>query len=98
MVKGGLCGGIFIDEAFERICKNRLGRRWDRLSKAGIKKIMKEEWEYGIKHQYKPGNRKKEYIVQPPAEAFANSSLDDETRKPIIKNGRIHFTRCGHTL
>ncbi|KAF2500102.1 actin-like ATPase domain-containing protein [Lophium mytilinum] len=89
---GGLCGGIFIDEAFERMCKARLGRRWDHLSKAGIKEIMKGEWEHAIKPQFTPRNRKKEYIVRIPAEAFGKSSLDDTSRHPQIKNGRIHFT------
>lgn len=88
---GGLCGGVFVDEAFERMCKTRLGRRWDHLSKAGIKDIMKGEWEHAIKPQFKPGNTSKEYIVGIPAEAFGKSSLDDFSKQPLIKNGRIHF-------
>lgn len=90
---GGLYGGIFIDEAFEAMCKARLGRRWDRLSKAGIKEIMKGEWEHAIKPQFRPGNNAKEYIVGIPAEAFGKANLDDESREPIIKKGRIHFKR-----
>ncbi|KAI1135666.1 hypothetical protein F5Y05DRAFT_416006 [Hypoxylon sp. FL0543] len=90
---GGLCGGIFVDEAFERICKNRLGRGWDRLSKVGIRDIMKGEWEYAIKPQFKLSNSKKEYVVSIPAEAFPSKEAQtDTTRQPIIKNGRIHFT------
>jgi hypothetical protein len=73
------------------MCKARLGRKWDRLSKAGIKEIMKGEWEYAIKPQFKPLNSQKEYIVGIPAEAFGKSSLDDTSREPYIKNGRIHF-------
>lgn len=91
---GGLCGGIFIDQAFEHMCKGRLGPKWKRLSKTGIREIMKNEWEYGIKPQFKPAQAKKEYIVSLPAEAFRDqgiSSLDDTRREPYIKNGRIHF-------
>jgi hypothetical protein len=88
---GGLCGGIFIDEAFEYMCKNRLGRKWDRLSKAGIKEIMKGEWEVSIKPQFKPMVPEKEYIVAVPAEAFGKTSLDDTSKQPFIRNGRIHF-------
>ncbi|KAL3465551.1 hypothetical protein BJX64DRAFT_297227 [Aspergillus heterothallicus] len=89
---GGLCGGIFIDEAFEAICKYRLGRQWSNLSQAGIKEIMRGEWEYAIKPQYKPkANDSKMYIVSIPAEAFRGPSINDESRKPVIKNGRIHF-------
>jgi len=90
---GGLYGGIFIDEEFEALCKARLGRKWDRLSKAGIKEVMKGEWEHAIKPQFKQGNDGKEYIVGIPAEAFGKTSLDDDSREPIIKKGRIHFKR-----
>ncbi|KAF4338994.1 actin-like ATPase domain protein [Fusarium beomiforme] len=89
---GGLCGGIFIDEAFEYIIKNRLGRRWDRLSRAGIKELLKGEWELSIKPQFKPTNSSKEYLVSVPAEAFGKEKkLTDTTKEPYIKNGRIHF-------
>ncbi len=73
------------------MCKARLGRKWDRLSKAGIKEIMKGEWEHAIKPQFKPVNNEKEYIVGIPAEAFGKSNLHDDSREPFIKNGRIHF-------
>lgn len=92
MFTGGLCGGIFIDEAFEYIIKNRLGRRWDRLSRAGIKELLKGEWELSIKPQFKPTNSSKEYLVSVPAEAFGKEKkLTDTTKEPYIKNGRIHF-------
>jgi hypothetical protein len=90
---GGLYGGIFIDEAFEAMCKARLGRRWDRLSRAGIKEIMKGEWEHAIKPQFRLNNNGKEYIVGIPAEAFGKANLDDDSRQPFIKKGRIHFSR-----
>jgi len=90
---GGLCGGIFIDQEFEALCKNRLGRKWDGLSRAGIKEVMKGEWEQSIKPQFTQGNDGKEYIVGIPAEAFAKTSLDDNSREPFIKKGRIHFKR-----
>lgn len=91
---GGLCGGIFIDEDFESICRSRLGRRWNRLTQKGIKEIMKDEWEYAIKPQFKLDNStRNEYIVAVPAEAFGGSGLNDDSKKPIIKGGRIHFSR-----
>ncbi|OBT67118.1 hypothetical protein VE03_04430 [Pseudogymnoascus sp. 23342-1-I1] len=90
---GGLCGGIFVDEAFELMCRERLGRQWSNLSQTGIRDIMKNEWEYAIKPQYKPSKEYNEndLMVPIPAEAFKGSDLNDESRKPIIKNGRIHF-------
>ncbi|MCJ1345236.1 hypothetical protein MMC31_003442 [Peltigera leucophlebia] len=99
MGTGGLCGGIFIDEAFESMCKSRLGRRWNKLSQNGIKEIMKDEWEYAIKPQFKLDNSMtKKYIVAVPAEAFEGSDLNDDSRNPIIKAGRIHFERLTQKL
>lgn len=55
---------------------------------------MKGEWELDIKPQFKndPSSVSKEKIVSIPAEAFSGSSLDDKSRSPHIKNGRIHFS------
>jgi len=87
-----LCGGIFIDQTFEHICSGRLGSKWKRLSKTGIRDIMKNEWEFGIKPQFTMAKARKEYIVSLPAEMFkGQSTLDDTKRLPHIKNGRIHF-------
>lgn len=73
------------------MCKARLGRQWSKLSQAGIKDIMKTEWEYAIKPQF---DSRKEYIVSIPAEAFKGVSMNDSSREPIIKEGRIYFKRC----
>ncbi|CAI7659240.1 unnamed protein product [Penicillium glandicola] len=51
---GGLCGGIFIDEAFETICRDRLGRQWNKLSPTGVKSILKSQWEQSYKPTFKP--------------------------------------------
>ncbi|TRX93941.1 hypothetical protein FHL15_005019 [Xylaria flabelliformis] len=90
----GLCGGVFIDQAFERICSGRLGSKWKKATKAGIRDVMKNEWEYGVKPQFKPGKAGKKYVVSLPAELFGNgnASLNDTRREPHIKNGRIYFS------
>jgi hypothetical protein len=55
---------------------------------------MKGEWEKAIKPQFRnPQNNSKEYIVGIPAEAFKKAKLDDTTKEPLIKDGRIHFKR-----
>ncbi|KAI1809459.1 hypothetical protein GGS20DRAFT_297535 [Poronia punctata] len=90
---GGLCGGIFIDQMFEQMCSGRLESKWTRLSKRGLREIMKDEWEYGVKAQFKAGRAGKEYVISLPAEMFGQSasSLNDMKRRPHIKDGRIHF-------
>lgn len=85
---GGLCGGVLIDEAFEEICKHRLGRQWDHFSAAGIRELMKGEWEYAIKPKFSPGHMQEEWIMALPAQATRNH---DTTKEPFIMNGRIHF-------
>ncbi|KAI0452973.1 hypothetical protein F5B21DRAFT_515653 [Xylaria acuta] len=77
---------------FEHMCKGRLEPKWSKLTKIGWAKIMKDEWEYGIKPQFKPGGAVKEYIVSLPAEIVRSRlNMNDMKRKPYIKNGRIHF-------
>lgn len=62
---------------------------------------MRQEWEHGIKPQFKIDGSSREYIVCIPAEAFSGmgaTALNDFSRKPVIKNGRIHFTRYSYSL
>ncbi|KAI8289963.1 hypothetical protein K4K60_007210 [Colletotrichum sp. SAR11_57] len=96
---GGLCGGVFIDKAFEKACRDRLGRKWGRLSPAVIKDLMKKEWEVAIKSTFKPDTKRsnREYIVGFPLETFRtpSDSFDDLSKQPLIKNGRIHFQHYG---
>ncbi|KAI0904020.1 actin-like ATPase domain-containing protein [Ustulina deusta] len=89
---GSLCGGIFIDEQFEHLCKQRLGRNWNNLSQAGIKTMIKAEWEYAYKPSYTGRDVNREFPVGIPAEALKGSDMNDLKRKPHIKDGRIHFS------
>ncbi|KAI1308319.1 actin-like ATPase domain-containing protein [Xylaria venustula] len=89
---GGLCGGIFIDEQFERLCKQRLGRNWNNLSQTGIKTMIKGEWEYAYKPSFTGRDFDREYPIGVPDEALKGSDKTDLRRKPHIKDGRIHFT------
>jgi hypothetical protein len=57
---------------------------------------MKHEWENAVKPQFSTEDLHMEYIVAVPAEAFTGKGmpgLSDSSRKPPIKNGRIHFAR-----
>lgn len=90
---GALCGGVLIDECFQQLCKNRLGRRWTHLSPNGIKEIMGDKWEKNYKREFFPKQSKEEYPVPIPAEAYKGGDKvsDDLSRLPYIKNGRIQF-------
>ncbi|KAI0543985.1 hypothetical protein F4679DRAFT_566597 [Xylaria curta] len=90
--QGGLCGGIFVDQAFEVKCKKCLGRRWDRLSKNDINDVMREDWERGVKPQFMP-SLDRDYPIRVPAGAFPDGKTSDSKCDPIIKNARMMFTR-----
>ncbi|KAI0387656.1 actin-like ATPase domain-containing protein [Hypomontagnella monticulosa] len=50
---GALCGGIFLDQDFETLLRNRIGKRiWDQIPQSEIRKTMATSWEYGIKQQF----------------------------------------------
>ncbi|KAJ2992967.1 hypothetical protein NUW58_g1990 [Xylaria curta] len=90
--QGGLCGGIFVDQAFEVKCKKCLGRRWDRLSKNDINDVMRQDWERGVKPQFMP-SLDRDYPIRVPAGAFPDGNTSDNKCDPIIKNARMMFTR-----
>ncbi|TRX94093.1 hypothetical protein FHL15_005171 [Xylaria flabelliformis] len=62
--RGGLCGGIFVDQAFEVKCKKCLGRRWDRLSKNDINDVMREDWEREAFTDGKTSYNKRDPIIR----------------------------------
>ncbi|KAL2820152.1 hypothetical protein BDW59DRAFT_164765 [Aspergillus cavernicola] len=90
---GALCGGVLIDNAFQGLCRTRLGRRWTLLSANGIKEILRDKWERTYKRQFapRPDNQAAEYPIPIPAEAFVSTGVDDLSQLPHIKKGRIHF-------
>ena len=91
---GGLCGAIFIDQAFQRKVKKSLGRRWDRLSKLDINELMTNSWEYGPKHQFTL-SQNMDYSISIPSAAFAKASdRNDDQCDPPIKDGRMFFNKC----
>ncbi|CAI7646846.1 hypothetical protein N7533_009950 [Penicillium manginii] len=92
---GALCGAVLIDNAFQGLCRNRLGRRWTLLSPIGLKEIMKDKWERTYKRQFVPKpDSQEEYVVPIPAEAFVNTGQDDLSQLPHIKKARIYFRQC----
>ncbi|KAK7917796.1 hypothetical protein PG985_011404 [Apiospora marii] len=86
---GGLCGAIFIDQAFQRKVKKALGRKWDRLSKVDMNELMNNSWEYGPKHQFSLSHDMN-YVISIPSAAFVRESdRNDDQCDPPIKDGRM---------
>ncbi|KAK8073412.1 hsp70 family chaperone [Apiospora phragmitis] len=90
---GGVCGAMFIDQAFERKVKKCLGRKWDRLSKLDINELMSNNWEYGPKHQFSLSHDIS-YVVTLPSATFSHDShRNNDQCDPPIKEGRMVLTR-----
>jgi hypothetical protein len=90
--KGKLCGAIFVDEKFESLIQNALRSRWDRLTASSIKRLMNNDWEFGIKRSF-DGDPSKIWNVQVPPEAVPRFNglhrLDKKKGELPIVNGQI---------
>uniref|UniRef100_L7J4E5 Hsp70-like protein n=1 Tax=Pyricularia oryzae (strain P131) TaxID=1143193 RepID=L7J4E5_PYRO1 len=80
-----LCGGIFIDEAFENLCYKQFGLEWVELSKTAARHIIRDDWEFGIKPQFRKNCASKAFTVRVPSEISFKSAVG-------VKNGRMHFS------
>lgn len=50
---GGLCGGVFLDEAFIELIKNKVPKgTWNFVGHSDEKKFLNDQWEHGIKPQF----------------------------------------------
>jgi hypothetical protein len=93
--KGKLCGGIFVDETFQTLIKQRIGQqRWEKLTRASKVKLMNDEWEFGIKRAF-DGEPNKKWTCQLPPDAvgrFGPHRLDDSKADAPMVRGQIQFT------
>lgn len=50
---GGLCGAVFVDEAFVNMLKDKMQpKKWDMLSAETRQRLIHDEWEHGIKQRF----------------------------------------------
>ena len=50
---GGLCGAVFLDEAFDNLLVEKVGEAaWKFVPAETVNKFRNEEWEHGIKKQF----------------------------------------------
>ncbi|KAK1783177.1 hypothetical protein QBC45DRAFT_466942 [Copromyces sp. CBS 386.78] len=51
--EGGLCGAVFVDEAFVNMLKHKMQpKKWDMLSAETRQRLIHDEWEHGIKQRF----------------------------------------------
>ncbi|KAF9761346.1 hypothetical protein IL306_003857 [Fusarium sp. DS 682] len=80
---GGLCGGVFLDEKFLKLIKEKLvPGSWKNVSSAEEKKFLNECWEHGIKPQF--SNQNRNWLVDlPDSCGVASSSRKLKRRKTL---------------
>ncbi|KAJ4996040.1 Hsp70 family chaperone [Colletotrichum sp. SAR 10_66] len=84
---GGLCGGVFLDEAFIGLMKRRMTTHiWNNLPKDEIKKLMNGDWEHGIKQQFEGDDQ------DWPVEVPVGDQSTDPSRRGIMKKKNLILT------
>ncbi|KAK2038571.1 actin-like ATPase domain-containing protein [Colletotrichum somersetense] len=64
---GDLCGGVFLDEAFVEMIKNKVTpQAWDNVPKDEAANILNGDWENGIKQQFDGQQDRQWHIKLPP--------------------------------
>ncbi|KAJ4401976.1 hypothetical protein N0V85_005400 [Neurospora sp. IMI 360204] len=57
--EGGLCGAVFVDEAFIEMLKRKMQpTKWNRLTPETRQRLIHDEWEHGIKQGFDTKNNK----------------------------------------
>ncbi|KLU86419.1 hypothetical protein MAPG_05433 [Magnaporthiopsis poae ATCC 64411] len=93
--QGDLRGGFLVDKAFEDMCRTALGSQWEASSMVARRKILKEDWEQGIKTQFElEGDA--EYPIWIPAEMTTKKrkrSGTDLATTPQLRGSCLWFPR-----
>ena len=81
--QGDLCGGVFVDEAFTKVLKNRFGaNKWNSMEGRHRYRLLNEEWEHGIKLQFDGSHR--EWHITIPYECLVKDEFTPEMGAPKI--------------
>ncbi|KAL4730235.1 hypothetical protein ACLX1H_002268 [Fusarium chlamydosporum] len=81
---GDLCGGVFLDEGFINLVKNKTpSGSWAQVSKLEEKKFLNDEWEHGIKPQFE--NQKRTWPIYLPDSCSSNSSASGLKRRETLE-------------
>ncbi|CAF3512579.1 unnamed protein product [Fusarium graminearum] len=80
---GDLCGGVFLDEGFMKLVKEKTPTvSWSSVSKLEEKKFLNDEWEHGIKPQFE--NQMRTWPVYLPGSCNSNSSASGLKRRETL--------------
>ncbi|KAF5227885.1 hypothetical protein FAUST_11470 [Fusarium austroamericanum] len=80
---GDLCGGVFLDEGFMKLVKQKTPTiSWSSVSRLEEKKFLNDEWEHGIKPQFE--NQERTWPVYLPNSCSSNSSANGLKRRETL--------------
>ncbi|KAI3558107.1 hypothetical protein CABS01_02666 [Colletotrichum abscissum] len=70
---GDLCGGVFLDEAFVELLKNKVTpQAWSNIPKDDAASILNGDWEHGIKQQF--DGQVRDWHIKLPPECIAKGT------------------------
>ncbi|KAH7269671.1 uncharacterized protein BKA55DRAFT_549285 [Fusarium redolens] len=79
---GGLCGGVFLDEGFIKLIKNKAPKgTWNFVGHADEKKFLNDQWEHGIKPQFE--NQPRTWPVDLPESCSSDLSTGLKCRATV---------------
>jgi hypothetical protein len=82
-VLGGLCGAVFVDEAFSELLKEKFTTtKWDKMSDDSRARLLHDEWEHGIKPQF--DGRERTWTINIPWECLDKKSLTSMNAWPKV--------------
>jgi hypothetical protein len=71
---GGLCGAVFVDEAFAHLLEAKFGRdAWKKMTPRTRQQLLQSEWEHGIKQAF--DGKKRTWTINMPAECISLEAL-----------------------
>ncbi|KAK4154993.1 hypothetical protein C8A00DRAFT_13902 [Chaetomidium leptoderma] len=67
--QGGLCGAVFVDEAFLKVLKQKFGgKAWDKMKAQTRCRLVHDDWEHGIKPTF--NGQKQTWVINMPFECI----------------------------
>ena len=82
--QGGLCGAVFVDDAFARLLELKMGKAsWDKMTSTSRQRILNDDWEHGIKKQFL--GQERTWTIQYPFECIDSHERKSLKRWPKIE-------------
>ncbi|KAK3398271.1 hypothetical protein B0T20DRAFT_498039 [Sordaria brevicollis] len=68
---GGLCGAVFVDEAFSELLKSKFPKKkWEAMEAISRYRLLHDEWETGIKQQFDMNRASRGWSINMPWECM----------------------------